>query len=120
MRPILGLLLLTAACVDSDRMLERDELAVTEVEPLPAGAFATFIDCVRDDDFVASKMASVVELADLKQRMYVQLRYFRYDRVNDVVDVNETTMESASRSVADATYDLYQRTQTRLASGTCR
>jgi hypothetical protein len=108
-------------------MLERDELEVpdTQAELAPAGAFAAFMTCLGYDDFVASNMQSAwamapeAAFAQLKNRTYVQLQYFRYDRVNDVVDLNEETMATAARSVADATNDLYQRTQTRLATKTC-
>lgn len=125
MRLALAFVLLTAACVDGNPMLERDELEPPEAELAPAGAFAAFMSCMRYDDFVASNMQSAwtmtpeAAFAQLKARTYVQLQYFRYDRVNDVVDVNEETMATAARVVADATNDLYQRTQTRLATKTC-
>jgi hypothetical protein len=127
MRQLLALLVLTAACVDGNPMLERDELEIpdTQGELAPLGAFAAFMTCMRYDDFVASNMQSAwamapeAAFAQLKARTYVQLQYFRYDRVNDVVDINEEAMATAARAVADATNDLYQRTQTRLATRTC-
>lgn len=123
MRLALAFALLSAACVDGNPMLERDELDVPDAEL--GGAFTAFMGCMRYDDFVASNMGSAWSMApeaafdQLKTRTYVQLQYFRYDRVNDVVDINEETMASASRAIADATNDLYQRTQTRLATKTC-
>jgi hypothetical protein len=126
MRLALAFALLSAACVDGNPMLERDELdADTDAELAPAGAFAAFMTCMRYDDFVASNMQSAwamapdAAFAQLKTRTYIQLQYFRYDRANDVVDINEETMATAARPVADATNDLYQRTQTRLATKTC-
>lgn len=122
MRLTAGLLLLTAACLNGDNMLERDEQVVDDQA---TGTFAAFFACMAYDDFVASNMQSawsmdpVAAFAQLQTRTYVQLQYFSYDRAADVVDVNEDAVARAPKTVSEATYDLYERTQVRLAAG-CR
>lgn len=145
-------------------MIERDEPDIPPFDLTAAaqGDFAAFMACMHYDDFVASNMAlawSTIAMTNqtgtctgchvadgmfsgdsqtffdtLKQRTYVQVQFFTFDRVNDTVDVNEETIPLVGKAVApyvehprfnankglDATYDLYQRTMTRLASGNCR
>jgi hypothetical protein len=124
----------------------------------PDATFAAFFACMTFDDFVAADMAgawsgisaqnntecrdchgTAVEYSgdapaffdQLKQRTYVQLKFFGY--VNDTVVVNETTIPNVGHAVAPhiehprfnpqagmaATKDLYFRTQARLADGNC-
>jgi len=163
MRRILLLLALTS-CIDGDQMIERDEPEIPpfDLSSAQTGDFAAFMACMNYDDFVASNMApawSTIAMTNqtgtctgchtadgmfsgdaqeffdtLKQRTYVQVQFFTFDRVNDVVDVNEETIPRVGKAVVpytehprfnankglDATYALYQRTMTRLASNNCK
>jgi cytochrome c553 len=156
-----ALLLLLAACVDQEPMLERDEQEGPPVDASPMGDFGAFIQCMSYDDFVASNMAQAwASLAstdgatctschttdgmfsgdaqrffsDLKQRTYVQIQFFTFDRAQGIVDVNTTTIPRVGKAVApyaehprfnatkgiDATYDFHERTLARLAAGNCQ
>ena len=159
MRIVLALALLTA-CVDREQMFERDDLEAAPVEPGAQGDFAAFMACMHIDDFVASNMAGAWSAVasdsgactschtadgmfsgdpqrffdDLKQRTYVQVQFFTFDRTKEAVDVNTETIPSVGKAVApyanhprfnatkaiDATYDLHDRTVARLAAGDCR
>ena len=163
MRRALLLLVLTS-CFDDAQMIERDEpdIPAVDIAQAPQGELAAFIACMQFDDFVASNMATAWSTLtmtshtgtctschtadgmfsgdarrffdDLKQRTYVQIQFFTFDRANDVVEVNETAIPRVGKAVApygehprfnankglDATWDLYQRTMARLAAGTCR
>ena len=158
------LLAILASCMDGDQMIERDEpeLPPFDLTEASQGDFAAFMACMSYDDFVASNMATAwstiamtnqagtctgCHVADgmfssdshkffdtLKQRTYLQVQFFTFDRAADTVDVNDETIPRVGKAVApyvdhprfnankglDATYDLYQRTMTRVASNDCR
>ena len=122
-----ALLLLLAACFDSEQMLERDEQAGAPVEePNPQGDFAAFMACLDYDDFALSNMAGAwAQVAsdagactschnadgmfsgdprkffdDLKSRTYVQIQFFTFDRAQQIVDVNTETIPRVGKSVA--------------------
>jgi hypothetical protein len=120
------LLVLLAACFDSEQMLERDEQEGPPVEPNPQGDFAAFVACLSYDDFVASNMAGAWSQVtsdagsctschnadgmfsgdarrffdDLKSRTYVQIQFFTFDRAQQIVDVNTETIPRIGKSIA--------------------
>jgi hypothetical protein len=71
---------------------------------------------------------------DLKHRTYVQVQFFTWDRTTETVEVNEETIPRIGKAVApyaahpkfdahkgiQATFDLHERTNARLAAGTCQ
>jgi hypothetical protein len=141
-----ALCLVLAGCVASDdRMLEATDIEAPTVEP--QGDFAAFIACISYEDFAASNIATawsadttctschradgmfsgdpVRFFDDLKHRTYVQVQFFTWDRSTETVEVNEPTMPrehpkfDAQKGI-QATFDLHERTNARLAAGTCQ
>lgn len=71
---------------------------------------------------------------DLKHRTYIQVQFFTWDRTTETVEVNTESIPRIGKSVApyashpkfdahagiQATFDLHDRTNTRLAAGNCQ